>query len=430
MELFPKNSFLLRGNYQRILWLLLILASALKACVLVVVLMNFESFLEPDTLDTYIPVSNDFITNYIVEPGKLTFLDAEVTPVFPMFLALPFTLKQSLVLIFSLSFITLFLYFKLIQHLFNTKLATLAVVILSWEPSFFVSALRLAPETIYTFFVMASISVFVLKPFQIRYANYLIGGFLLGLSTLTRPIGLVIFIAPTIYLLANLKRIKQITKFLFCYFSSLALPFLWSLRNYLVHGFFGVSTIASNNLLFYEGAAAKAESTNQTLELVQDQESLRREIFLHGESGVSQINSYNLERGVELITEYPMDLIHTHVIGVFKLFFGPGREFVNQVFSVLPYRFLEAVQIGLVLTILFLVVLNCYALIGTVSLLAVRPGLLGVISVLLIPLIIVSSGSIAYSRFRSPIAPIICLMAAIGFSRFLRWLVASRRHFT
>jgi 4-amino-4-deoxy-L-arabinose transferase-like glycosyltransferase len=425
-----KNAFPLISPFEKILWVLLLSATVLKVFVLCLVIDNIKVFLEPDTLNTYILVSNDFALNYFTAPGIRTSLDAEVVPVFPALLALPLTLEQTLILIFLISMFTHFLYFKIIMRVFNKNLALIATVILAWEPSFFVSGLRLAPEAIYIFLLVLSISFLILKPFKAVQFNHVAAGILLGLSILTRPIGLVLLLFPTVYLFTKFKKIKQMPYALSIYFSSVLLPFCWSIRNCFVHGFFGVSTITNNNLLLYEGAAAKAEAKNQALEFIQKQELARQQIFLNDHSSVSKVNSYNFDRGLELILSYPVELIQTHVDGLAKLFFGPGRDFYSKVFSNLPESLVDTQRVALLLSVLFLIILNGFAFFGLVNLLRKRPIIAISILALLIPLTIASSGAIAYSRFRSPIAPLICLLAALGIIRFFQWFFDTKSHFS
>jgi 4-amino-4-deoxy-L-arabinose transferase-like glycosyltransferase len=416
------------GWIERLLWCLLILGNALKIFLLAVVLPNFQNFLEYDTINYYLPAAENFMNTYFLTPNELTNIDAQVTPVFPLFLSLPFS--NHILLIFNLliSFTTLLLFYKLTAHLFNPKIALVATVLLTWESSFFSSSLRLAPEMLFIFFLISAAYLFSIKPITNNFFNYFGVGMLIGMALLTRPIGLILLAIPTLYFFLNLKRINLQKNTLIWLFASTILPLIWCVRNYKIYKFFGISSISNNNLLFYEGAAAKAKSTGQSLESVQNSELARRLDYLGNVPDTAEINSYNFSRGIKLIQENPMSLIQTHLEGLGKLLFGPGREFNSEVLRNLPDIFLNFQNPILILSLIFLLGLYVSGALGIEALRSNDRVILLTLLAILIPLIAVSSGSIAYSRFRTPLSPIICLLSAVGISHMGNYLQTLRSY--
>jgi hypothetical protein len=209
----------------------------------------------------------------------------------------------------------------------------------------------------------------------------------------------------------------QTSQTIFLYTSIIAIVFAlaWSIRKSLVHGFFNISSISSNNIFLYEGVPALSEAKGIPFEEAKNIESALKKQIIGDDPSVLELYDYNSKRGLELIFENQIGWIQSHLNGVGKVLFGvyksKYRIIDQKVFGVNDQviQSIHFIVLGFITLIIWLLFLNGVSQFHKFDVLNSRLFLL-----ILIAILLPATGQVAYARFRSPVVPIICIVAAIG----------------
>ena len=212
---------------------------------------SINEFEDSDFTQFYKPTAQDLYNVYITNDPNLLGLSGLVTPLFPIFLKIfgyGLLARFVYIIIFVLMLI---LIYKITLKLSSRKIAEIAILLVSLEPSLFISSLSLAPELLFSFTLTLAIYFGVCKPIRNIEFNFIVLGILVGASVLVRPIALVMIICLVVFWIITYIQTSQT---IFIYTSIIATVFAlaWSIRNSLVHGFFNISSISSNNIFWYE----------------------------------------------------------------------------------------------------------------------------------------------------------------------------------
>lgn len=383
-------------------------------------LSRVNAIYDPDLISYYEPVSKNFLDTYFEVRPQFTYLSAQVTPFFPIFLKISGNRSVGLFIYSLLSILILVLTYKICLKLFTKKVAIISIFILSIEPSFYASSLNLAPELLFAFTMVLVIYLIICKPHKQIYFNYTISFFIIGLSVLIRPIALVLIIAILLFWIVSYIRNKDNLKIVYALITILP-SLLWSFRNYIIHGFFNVSSISAHNLLWYEGVPALAESTGITFEEAGAIESNLRDQYLGRNDGVLERYDYDRKRGVELVLDHPVGMVIAHLKGAAKLAFGVYKSkyeiIINNVYTIENQIYYKFVYACLGIIILSIWLLFFYGLKPAFRQNYMASNLmLFMIILILIP----ASGQVAYARFRAPISPLLLVFAGYGLQEFFK----------
>jgi 4-amino-4-deoxy-L-arabinose transferase-like glycosyltransferase len=301
----------------------------------------------------------------------------------------------------------------------SKKVAGIAILLLSLEPSLFISSLSLAPELLFSFTLTLALYFGVCKPLKKTELNYLLLGILIGVSVLIRPIALVMVICLIIFWLINYYQTSQ-TIFLSISVIASIFALIWSFRNLVMHGFFNVSSISSNNILWFEGVPALSEARGISFEEAKSIEGgLKSQIIGINPSVIEEYN-YNSKRGLELVFNNPIGLVQSHFKGVGKVLFGVYKskfKIIDEKIFGIDNQVVQSAHfmiLGLITLLIWILFLNGIRLFYKLDDLNARLVLLIVISILL-----PATGQVAYARFRAPVVPFICVIAALGVQNML-----------
>jgi 4-amino-4-deoxy-L-arabinose transferase-like glycosyltransferase len=373
------------------------------------------NFLEPDSRAYYLPAASKFSELFLSSEANSNFLGAQVTPVFPLFLhGFSFlTISQVVFINLAISMATAFLIYKIGKEISGTSFGLLCAFIFSIEGSIWFSSLIVAPETLFTFFITLFLYFLISQPFSKSILNYTVAGLSLGISILTRPIGIVILVSIVIGLLVfpGFRNMHFVTLLIVASF----IVIIWIARNFFIYGVPNVSTISGHNLLYYEGAAAQADSLKITLEESQKIEQGLRDSVIGSTASISEIYEYNMERGISLMQLHPLSLAKTHLMGGLRTIFGPGEASIERI--LLNGLHIQGGNIGFLSTLIFQIVVVLIVIgasIGAVKLWSTNKQLFLIFACTAGSLLIASSGSIGYSRFRVPMVPILAILCAGG----------------
>jgi hypothetical protein len=90
---------------------------------------------------------------------------------------------------------------------------------------------------------------------------------------------------------------------------------IWSFRNLVIHGFFNVSFISSNNIFWFEGVPALSEANDISFEEAKSIEGGLKNQIIGNNPSVLEEYKYNSKRGLELVFEHPVGWIESHFKG-------------------------------------------------------------------------------------------------------------------
>ncbi len=391
------------------------------------ILANNNEFIDFDFKSYYKPASEKFFGVYFMPSKDYLLLSAQVPPLFPFFLSLIGENTNAVIFIFILSNLVLVLTYKVCLKLASKKVALIAVFILSLEPSFFIASINLGPEIFLMLNLVIGAWLLICKN-ELKYSKQLAFA-LFGLCVLIRPIALPFVIVLTVYYFVKYFYSRNFTFLIYAFL--LVLPStIWTIRNLFVHKIASVSLITSNNLFLYEGVPAASESLGRPWEFIADQEVYLRESIIGKQPSTEILDTYNTQRGIELIFSYPIGWLFSHMKGLLKLLFG-----INKTKYEIIYDQLFSTNISILLIIsnvvfgLFIATVWVSFIKGFLVLKLTQPRITCLLLVLISMILIPASGHIAYARFRSPITPFICIFSAIGVAQLYPLLKDARYNY-
>lgn len=282
-------------------------------------------------------------------------------------------------------------------------------------------------------------------------------GALLGVSILTRPAGLYLplVMSGVWVVLAVARRRPRLAVHALILLVASYLPVIpWIARNYAVFGAARLTTADPINLVYFAGAGAYA--THHQITLTEAQEIIRKEHDLAslGESNnfwvsdreVTRIDSELRAASPKVLLKYPGALCRASLIGIGKALIahnagtlsemagskwvspGLGTAFRGDVktFASRLSRNDPVPVAVFVWELLFALALPVFAVLGAAIGVARPPLRLPAVCLLLIAayytLTIAVVGLDAYARHRSPLIPLMCLLAALA----LTWRAGAR----
>ena len=368
------------------------------------------------------------------------------TPGYPLFLALaslPGTAFAALVQV-VISALTVVLVARLARAVFDDeRIALIAAWIFALEPVSTIYSVRLLPETLFLALLLLSLerlAVF-LRDGLLRVLA--VSGAWLGVATLVRPVSYYLGFALALGLFAACIRIPGLRWKAPAVLLAGALPWLaaWQVRNRLETGFGGFSTIVSRNLYFYEAAGVYARATRRPFVQVQSSFGYPDEAsyLAHHprQAGWSQSRraAFMTAQAVSILRAYPGVALGMQVEGAAVAALTPCAADLLRMLGVWPRDWpSRVIARGPLRSALYLAhthpaIAALMAMLEATVLLfyllavrgAVRTGFRGAQLWLLcgvaLYFLAVSGGAQAVGRYRLPIMPIICLLAAAGVAR-------------
>jgi|GEM_PF-2501103 len=156
---------------------------------------------------------------------------------------------------------------------------------------------------------------------------------LAGALILIRPIA----IAFPLLVLLFIWRSKQSFRHLLTFaFVVVLLPLGWSARNYHHFSLFSISTMSSNNLLFYNAAGIEAEASGRSFAEVQNELAYAQLALQDWEGDPMASKKYVAQctsTALEILSTHPLSFAKqiAHSIGLY--FIKPPRSYFDQVFN-------------------------------------------------------------------------------------------------
>lgn len=254
-------------------------------------------------------------------------------------------------------------------------------------------------------------------------------GLLGGYAVLVRPVGVLYFVPLSLCLFLVLRR-RALRPVLILVVFFLILPVLWATRNFVEGGYFGISAVGAEDILYYRAAGAIAiqqpgSYTTNILkvngELIQQTCSDLEQMYQRDCSQITdkQQAAYASRKGMSIIRNHPLSYLHSMTVSLAYLVFGGGAEALSRISHLSP-RIAEGIVLLFTVPEVFLALIGCRYWYR-------RDRILCWLLVLTIAYFLgISAGGEAYSRFKVPIMPMYALLIGGGAAGMVEWAQRAR----
>ncbi len=375
------------------------------------------------------------------------------TPGYPLFIAAVYGLAGHhpiavVVAQIVLSLGTLVLVYGLAAQLWNRRVGHAAAFLLALDLASFVYSLWLLTETLFTFLLTAALVCgvrFRRSAPRLRWGA--LSGVAFAASVLVRPIAYYLVGPLALWMVLVCVRQRAGLRKTAAAALAFVVPFVllvggWQLRNELRTGVPVLSQVAGINMLFFRGAAVLALRDGISFEEARRRLGYKRYTEVHPKAaGLSpeELSQRWQRQGLALVKAHPVLFARTHLrpLGAILLstpehslmaMLGlpiPATGPLGDLLRLDPSEYVDRWVMGRTLSWSAFLILLGYLLLlffGAVRAgyrlwqqrsLSLEHGFLGLV---FLYLLLISAGPEAYSRFRVPLTPILCVYAAAGLS--------------
>ena len=392
----------------------------ISSIFLVAKLLILQVFLKKSNFEThdstgYLTLSRDIFKYYIERPSMAWELTLTRTPGYPLFLSFLHSSTTSviiaqIILHLFISLISAVLITKLLKE-YSVRIGILVFIVSQIESSLFVYTYRILSEILFAFLIILFIYLMSLKHDRMK-SKVLDSIILIVLVSIfmVRPVAVAFFM---IFILMSL--VSSYTRLYFKLFLFLILFIgCYSFYNFSTTGVFTYSTIQNHNLLYWEGAGAKAITKSVDLRSIQQIERQKKIIAIGNNPSLESENKYNGDTGLELILNNKISFLMMHGIGAGRILFGPNKYELVQIFGDSGRINLQNSKKQLIIFTSFLitVVISLLGMFGSIKFFN-KNATFKLASITLLSLLIISGGPQAYGRFRAPVSPILVFFAVL-----------------
>jgi 4-amino-4-deoxy-L-arabinose transferase-like glycosyltransferase len=436
---------------------IIVLALVVRAIPLLAAWQTPQRYLTPDSF-AYLALGGDLSANF--QPASELFEQGlNRTPGYPMLVGASFALfgesiRSVIVMQFILSAVSIVVCYRLARCWFGDKIALTSAFLLGVDPLSACYVSYVQNEMLFTLCLMVATVLWCGVWQTASKGSAIISGLTFGFATLVRPAGLYLplLLLPPLLLKSTPLRTRFACGGLFL--ASYLVPLgVWITHNYVYAGMPELSVIEGKELLYCRAAGAVSESRGITrlqaatelAEVLWSEHGVslsdadRRVVAEHMKgnwiglnrffdeavsvAGVSQTTSYGLlhaekQLALKTLLDHPGGAIATAGKGGARLLFGPGlRNFLQLLgLDTIPGRSSRPAMILLAILVSCLGIFYLGAGLGFRALLrAKQHTALYILVGFILYFTLVSLGPTAYSRYRVPLMPYLCILAAYGF---------------
>jgi 4-amino-4-deoxy-L-arabinose transferase-like glycosyltransferase len=350
-----------------------------------------------------------------------------------------------------LSLFSIVLVGKIADRIFpNLRPGIIAMWLMAFEPISVTYAVCLMPETLFVFLMLITLDRVLAYEANLSRKNLILAGIALAAATYVRPVSYYLVFALAIGIACTASRVNRLLTPATLLLTTVPLLGLWQVRNFTEAGYSGFSSVVDKNLYFYQAAGVTAHLDRLSLSEVQDSLGYPDQasyLKAHPEqrlwSQAAQLR-FMREQALAVLAAHPVQALRSQLAGVAVVAFTPCASEVLKLLGLyplpttMPKRILSegVIQsstnvaetyppIAAFMALLTLALLGMYLL----SLLGVVEGLLEGNSSRLATLtligfavyfLLISGGAQAVGRYRLPVMPELCILAAAGLCRILK----------
>jgi 4-amino-4-deoxy-L-arabinose transferase-like glycosyltransferase len=349
------------------------------------------------------------------------------------------------------SLASLLLMQKIADRIFpNSSAGEAAAWLYAFEPLSIVYTARLMPETLFVLLLLLVIDRILAFQSSHKLSSLAAAGVFLAAATYVRPVSYYLVFPVAIALAITAPRQSSLRWKAPALLLVMVVPLLaaWQVRNYAETGYKGFSSIVEKNLYFFQSAEVTAELHRISLESEQKQLGYPEDKYYaaaHPEQSQwiqNQRLSSMRGQSIQVIQAHPLLYLRTHFAGVAVVAFTPCASELLQLLGAypadgaMPHRVLNegiassalrvvvshpAIAAAMALLEGCLLFLYVFAIRGACLRAHLRPALTKTaISLLLgvaLYFLLISGGAQAVGRYRLPVMPILCILAAGGLTQ-------------
>jgi 4-amino-4-deoxy-L-arabinose transferase-like glycosyltransferase len=376
-------------------------------------------------------------------------VELDRTPAYPIFAALTGAAFGNTLLTIAcqvvLASLTILVIHRITRLSFSKSSAGLiAAWLFALEPVSIASTIRIMPETLFVFLITLAIEHLLIFRATANLKILSVSGILLASATYVRPVSYYL-VVPLVIALAITYRRKNSLRWkapAVLLVSTLPLLAAWQFRNARDTGYAGFSSIVEKNLYYFQSAEVTAELNHislasQQIRLGYTEESLY--LAIHPEQKdwpQAQRLRFMRTSSIAILSQHPALYLRTHLLGVGLVAFTPAATEFLQLINLYPSpqsmpRHLlnegvfDSTWNALRSHPFVLVSMICFeSFLAVMYLLAIWGGFLGhgsrfaILTLVGIAtyFLLISGGAQAVGRYRLPIIPELCVLAAGGFA--------------
>jgi 4-amino-4-deoxy-L-arabinose transferase-like glycosyltransferase len=372
------------------------------------------------------------------------------TPGYPLFIALFYSLfgEAPWVVLISQAFVdlaTMYVVFKIGQLVFTERVGLIGAALFAFDTNTMFATTTLLTETLFVCVLMGGFYFYLRALLRFELASAILGGLLLALATLIRPVAEYLFVILIVFAVAwittgTIKARLKTAAILSLAFALTIAP--WAYRNYALYDTVSLSSIQGENLLFWQVTYAKTWETGRAPEDIEAE--FRAEAASRGyEDGGNPFENAAIaqEIAVEYISSHPMTyasrlmtgILHTftnlgtggivNTLGYTPTYLPPEVMFSSDSEFALVSRFFATktpleIVVGMLVLAMLMVHYSAFAL-GAMTLLASRRFAILLLFGAAIAYFAVTSGPIGLARFRLPVTPLYLLVGSVFIDQLL-----------
>ena len=394
-----------------------------------------------------------------VEPGHNLLLHGQYvsgglpeidrTPGYPLFTMLTGMAFDNVLLTvlaqIAVSMLSLLLVWRIAERVFPSRGAGItAAWLYALEPISILYTVRLMPETLFILLLLAMIDRLLSFYETGKLSTLAVSGLLLAAATYVRPVSYYLVIPLAMALVVTAPRSRGYRWKAPAVLLLSVLPWLaaWQLRNEVETGYSGFSSIVEQNLYFYQSAEVTAELAHISLTAEQKKLGYPDEpsyLAVHPEQknwSPTQRLHYMRSQSVQILAQHRLLYLKTHFTGVVVVVFTPCATELLQLLHLypqdqqMPQRILNEGIINSLAQImraqpLVTIVMGSFELILLLYYASAVCGIfsgngekipLSLLIGIALYFLLISGGAQAVGRYRLPVIPEVCILAAGGLS--------------
>ncbi len=395
-------------------------ALALRLAAMAIAFPHPERFLTIDG-QQYLALARDPVGGYVDDGSPLFALGLFRTPVYPLAAAVLLRLFGGHVAgvvagQVVLGALTAVLVGALGSLFAGPRAGRWAALFFACDPATVLYGNVFQPETLFTVLLVAAALLWMASLRDAAVGPAVAAGLLVGVATLTRPVGLAVPLALGTVALVGPEVRRRLRCLVALGLACVLVVSVWVARNARVTGTPMLTTISSMNLLYYRAAGALARAQAMTIDQARSQLDARLEATaaVTDEGRLSRARS---ELALRVLREHPVAAAADFADGLLRLFAGSGLTAFSALVGDPDPEALSSwwkwpILAGL---LAWMVALYAAAVLGLRALLergARREAALA--GAFIVALALLSAGPQANTRFRVPLVPFLAALAGVA----------------
>ncbi len=393
----------------------------------------------------------------LLESGTYDSLTSQFrTPGYPFFIALIyffFGIKPWMVILvqIGLTVCMIFLVHYFGRWVFDETIGLLAAALFAVNPLVIYYATTILTETLFSLVFLASLLFLIKGLIEERHGLLVISGFLLGISTLIKPITQFFPVIITILIAVWPKRrisfrLKGLLGVFLVFYLTL---FPWLARNYLKYHHFKLTSFQGYNLLFYNAAAVEKAKTGESYKQIIEEFNLIAEaegVTVPGET-FANYDIYN-RIAVDYIFKNLAVYIPLHLKGMALVFLDVGiigmckffgletqtltvaftasnRSIFGMIGAYFTLKPMQEIFFSMPFYLLLMLTYGAFFM-GAYAIFKMRRYEILLFVLLIMFYFTFLPGVIGQARYRIPIIPLYLLVSSVGINTVVTYLKRSK----